>query len=278
MSVRTDLLRQFKYNKQLLSTDYFQRWKMDLIAVDVGNSRISCGRFCGGLLIDTWHYATAAPEQAAFSLSEQSSGTGVALCSVVPEAAAAIAQVFRADNKLILEVRTETHKIISGIYETMGADRICNALAGWKLYGQGCPVVVFDFGTATTLTAITPSGQFAGGLITAGLGLTAKSLHNKAAQLPVLELPDKTNKRLLLAFDTPEAMRAGTILAHVGCVEKWVKAAQSQLGRTITVIATGGWSTIIGSYTNIIDFIDPHLTLKGIYLAAELAADQVDQS
>lgn len=249
---------------------------MDLIAVDVGNSRISCGLFRGGVLIETWHHETGDPDGAARSIGEKAGGVSIALSSVVPSSSNRLSELLFACGTHFTDVPAAAHKILSGTYQSMGSDRLANAVAAWKLYGKENAAVVLDLGTATTLTAVSPAGQFRGGWITLGLGRTLASLHAQTEQLPAVDLsePEQVPK---LSYDTAEAMTAGTLLAHVGLVEHWVKMSKKTLGQNTVSIATGGWSRLIASQTTVVDFVDECLTLKGIFLVAEQAAGRVDQ-
>lgn len=245
---------------------------MDLVAVDVGNTTISCGIFRGGILVDTWHHSTTEPEDAAAAIAEKANGMGVAVSSVVPSSSEPLAAHLRACGKRLFEVRPETHRTIRGIYPTIGSDRLANAVGAWKLYGKDGPVIALDMGSATTLTAVSSDGQFRGGFITLGLGQTITSLHEQFTQLPVVEVGGKLEPVTLLAFDTRSAVSTGTLLGHVGIIEKWIEAARKLLGGLAVTVATGGWSSEIARHTCALDFVDPVLTLKGVYLIAELEA------
>lgn len=250
---------------------------IDLIAVDLGNSRISCGLFRQGILLDTWHHATSAPAEAAAAILQQSDNHSVALSSVVPEIADELTNLLTARSKKVVDVRNQAQRMIKGAYATLGTDRLANAIAVWKLYGKERPALAIDLGTATTLTAISADGEFLGGLITLGLGRIASSLHAQAAQLPAITFPEGEGQPLNFAFDTPSSISNGTLLAHIGLVEHWSKVGRKALGNSTIAVATGGWSSLLASYTSVLDFIDPHLTLKGIYLIAEQAMDQADR-
>jgi type III pantothenate kinase len=250
---------------------------IDLIAVDLGNSRISCGLFRQGILLETWHHATNSPAAAAAAIAEKSDSKAVAISSVVPETAKELRAHLTAAGKSLIDVRSEAQSMVKGVYDTLGTDRLANAIAVWKLYGKSQPALAIDLGTATTLTAISASGEFLGGLITLGLGRIVTSLHAQAAQLPAVNFPEADGQALGFAFDTPSSISNGTILAQIGLVEHWVKVGRKALGNSTIAVATGGWSSLLASYTSVLDFVDPHLTLKGIYLIAEQAMDQADR-
>jgi len=249
---------------------------MNLIAVDIGNTRTTCGLFRQGVLLETWHHDTHQADRAAESVLEKAGDLPVALSSVVPEASSAFQLSFQSRKRQLFEVTSSSPGIISGAYESMGADRLANVVAGWKLYGKEHPVVVIDLGTATTLTAVSADGQFRGGLITLGLGQTLSALSTEAAQLPAVSIDQKRPEATPLAFATEEAITSGTILAHVGIVEHWLKVGRKTVGADAVAVATGGWSATLARYTRLLDHIDPYLTLKGIYLIAEAAAALTD--
>ena len=144
----------------------------------------------------------------------------------------------------------------------VGADRIVNAVAAIEKYGS--PLIVVDFGTATTFCAISEKAEYLGGTICPGLKISSEALFNGAAKLPRVELT-KPGKTICKA--TVEAMQSGIIYGYVGQVEKIISMMKKELGsEDIKVIATGGLSTLIHSETDSIDYIDKYLTLDGLRL------------
>ena len=144
----------------------------------------------------------------------------------------------------------------------VGADRIVNAVAAIEKYGS--PLIIVDFGTATTFCAISDKAEYLGGTICPGLKISSEALFNGAAKLPRVELikPGKT-----ICKATVEAMQAGIIYAYVGQVEKIISMMKKELGsEDIKVVATGGLSSLIHSETDSIDHIDKFLTLEGLRL------------
>lgn len=243
----------------------------ELLAISIGNTRITCGTFKAGALIETQHYDTPKSQTASRQIADSVEKSSlVAMCSVVPAAAEEVRAALADKGVRPFEIPTggSTH-LIKGIYETMGADRIANAVAGHKIYGAEKDVLILDFGTCTTLTAVSSDGTFRGGFITLGLGKTLDSLHESTAQLPSTQIGAQDMPQL--AFDTKSAIIDGTFLGHIGLVEQWIKLARKQLGRDATTVATGGWSEVIGRHSSQIDVMDPYLTLRGIYLVAEEA-------
>lgn len=144
----------------------------------------------------------------------------------------------------------------------VGADRIVNAVAAIEKYGS--PLIIVDFGTATTFCAISDKAEYLGGTICPGLKISSEALFNGAAKLPRVELikPGKT-----ICKATVEAMQAGIIYGYVGQVEKIISMMKKELGsEDIKVVATGGLSSLIHSETDSIDHIDKFLTLDGLRL------------
>lgn len=246
----------------------------DVIAVDIGNSTIACGLFRGGILLDTWRCETEAAREAAELISERPDGP-VMLASVVPSAARELSKHLSELGRQVVELQSQS--IIKGTYSTLGADRQANAVAAWKLYGKQSPVAVLDLGTATTLTAVSSTGEFRGGFISLGLGRHLISLHNQAAQLPSVTIENRRSQALELAMDTESAIANGTIIGHIGLVENWLRTARRALGPNMVTIATGGWASFMSRHTGTIDYVDANLTLKGIYLMAEAEAGLKDQ-
>lgn len=146
----------------------------------------------------------------------------------------------------------------------VGADRIVNAVAGIHLYGG--PLIIVDFGTATTYCYINENKQYMGGAIAPGINISTEALYSRAAKLPRIEIvrPDD-----IIGKNTVSAMQAGILYGYVGQVEGIVSRMKQQAKEQPTVIATGGLATLIANESNIIDIVDPFLTLKGLQLIYE---------
>ncbi|MBI4532443.1 MAG: type III pantothenate kinase [Candidatus Melainabacteria bacterium] len=262
---------------------------MNLLAVDIGNSQITCARFVNGQLANITNSNTADAEQAACYIAKAAAGDIVALCSVVPNVGNLIENHLKSSGCQLIRVATTSQKLLCGVYDSMGADRVANAVAAWKLYCQKSPAVVLDFGTATTLTAVSSQGKFLGGLITLGLGQTMLALSRQAAQLPNVSIhhtSDLTHKYSggsipkngpSLAFSTEKAIVNGALLAHLGTIAAWIKLASDELKAKPITVATGGWSDTLARHTKLFDVVEPYLTLKGIYFIAEAGAGLKDQ-
>jgi len=143
----------------------------------------------------------------------------------------------------------------------VGADRIVNAVAGIHLYGS--PLVIVDFGTATTYCYINEDKQYMGGAIAPGISISTEALYSRASKLPRIEIarPDG-----VIGKNTVSAMQAGILFGYVGQVEGIVNRMKKQSDATPKVIATGGLAALIGNESDVIDIVDPFLTLKGLHL------------
>jgi type III pantothenate kinase len=247
---------------------------MNRIVANIGNSRTSCGYFRAGQLLETWHYPAAdlltAGDEIAARIKRENS-IDLAVCSVVPSATKKFKRALLAYGIDGYVVTAQSQNIIHGAYPTIGTDRIASAVAAVRQFRDEQTLLVFDFGTATTLTAIERSGKFLGGFITLGLGKTFDALHRYTGQLP--DLKQTLGAPLVegLAHDTESAITTGSVLGHVGLFESWVDRARKILGTDCTVVATGGYARYLEPYTKQIDHLEPHLTLIGINLLAEEA-------
>jgi type III pantothenate kinase len=147
----------------------------------------------------------------------------------------------------------------------LGADRIANTVAAHRLYKGN--VIVVDFGTATTFCVVTEKGEYRGGAIMPGIAMSAYSLAEKTARLPLVELkaPDT-----ILGKSTEDNILTGIILGHAGAVERIINEIKMDTGKDITVLATGGLVESVKSYIKAIDYVDPLLTLEGLRFIYEL--------
>ncbi|NQV55020.1 MAG: type III pantothenate kinase [Rhodospirillales bacterium] len=146
----------------------------------------------------------------------------------------------------------------------VGTDRLCNAVAGKACYGG--PLLILDFGTATTFDVVDADGNYRGGVIYPGINLSLEALHLGAAQLPRVEIikPDK-----VIGTGTVSAMQSGIFWGHVAIVEGLSERIQTEFGSRLSVIATGGHASLFAEATETIEKCDPELTLRGLYLIHE---------
>ena len=262
-----------------------------LLAIDIGNTNITLGRFRAGSLLGTRRAATtarASTDELEVLLDEMLRLDGLAfgdiaavvLVSVVPALTTRLEALAERRDRSLLIATSGTVPIPIRVERPadVGADRIVNALAAARLHGA--PAVVADFGTASTFDAIAPDGAFVGGAIAPGLELGLEALAARTAKLPRIELraPDRAIGR-----DTVGAIQAGTVLGYEalasGLLDRIRRELAEQIDQPVSAIRTiltGGlsaapWAAAIPD----VDVIDPDLTLKGLaILHAEVAGGE----
>ncbi len=248
-----------------------------LLVIDVGNTNITLGIFEGEELQGSFRMTT--------KLSRTSDEFGIFICnlfktrgiepsdiedviiaSVVPKIMYSLTSgiiKYLGKNPIIVGAGTKTGiKINIANPKEIGADRVVDAVAGYELY-KG-PVIVIDFGTATTYDLITEDGTFAAGITSPGLQICANALWNETARLPEIEI---RRPESILAKDTVSSMQAGLVYGCIGQTEYIVERIRKESGiRNLKVVATGGLGKLIAESTDSIDVYDPLLTLKGLRL------------
>ena len=189
-----------------------------------------------------------------------------ALCSVVPMAIRPAQKALKrlmGREAAVLGADTLPRDLLALRYprpETLGTDRIANAIAARHLFG--CPVIAVDFGTATTFDVVDADGAFIGGVIAPGISALADYLHEKTAQLPRIRLQEP---RAAIGRNTVEAMRVGTMTGYRGLIREVLHGIQEQLGTSGTrTVATGGYARQVARNLPEIGQIHPHLTLEGL--------------
>lgn len=244
-----------------------------LIAVDVGNTDTVVGSFLGPDLDSSWRISSqrSTTDEVRLML-EQMLRTGAAgcpsvLCSVVPAQTRAWAEALQElTGRQPLEVSAATSPITLQVSEpdSVGPDRIANALAGKLLHGSPC--IVIDLGTATTFDCVSKSGAFVGGAISPGLSTGADELFRRAARLSTIELrrPERA-----IARTTAENLRVGVLWGYAGLVDALVRRMRNELGGRPKVIATGGLARLVAPECETVDLVDDGLTLKGLRLCWE---------
>lgn len=255
-----------------------------LLTIDIGNSNIVIGLFQKKLLMGEWRISSnphktvdeyAIMMEDLFSLKKilPDEIDGVILSSVVPPLTPVFKEISAKYFHASPMVVTDQLKLgLTFRYENpgeIGADRIVNAVAGYQIYGG--PLIIVDFGTATTFCSISKKGEYRGGVIAPGLNISAEALFQRAAKLPRIELvkPEK-----VIGKDTITSMQSGIIYGYVGLVEKLIDKMKKETRENATVVATGGLAGLIAPETGSIDKIDPHLTLEGLKIIYELNKKQ----
>jgi type III pantothenate kinase len=148
--------------------------------------------------------------------------------------------------------------------EEVGADRLLNALAGHRRYGG--PLIVIDFGTATTFDVVDRDGAYLGGVIAPGINLSIEALHRAAARLPRIGIG---RPQAVIGRSTVPAMQSGIFWGYVGLVEGIVTRIRAEYDAPMKVLATGGLAPLFAEGTTMIERIDPDLTLDGLRMLAE---------
>lgn len=247
-----------------------------LLAIDIGNTNIVSGVFEGQTLKGHWRLATD-PSQTSdeygmlFLNLLHSAGieadrvTDVILSSVVPSLTGTLEQTSETYfHRLPLVVSAELETGLTLGYShpgEIGSDRLVNAAAAYARYRSA--LIIVDFGTATTFCAISPSGEYLGGAIAPGLGISAEALFSKTAKLPKVDL---VRPKTAIGRDTGSSMQAGLIFGYVGLVDELVTRIQSELGHQAKVIATGGLASLIAPESRTVQEVRPFLTLEGLEL------------
>jgi type III pantothenate kinase len=254
-----------------------------LLAIDVGNTNIVLGVFEREELIRSWRLQTLRERTAdelgllvdglfASSHIDRTRITGIVLGSVVPPLTTTVtAMLWRYFERRPLVVDPAGNSGMPILYENpaeVGADRIVNAIAAYEQYGKDGkrPLIVCDFGTATTLDAVSAKGEYLGGAICPGVTISADALFQRAARLPRI---DVRKPATVVGRTTVGAMESGLFYGYVGMVEGLVKRMSAELGGNAICVATGGLAVVIAPETNLIDHVDVDLTLQGLRMVWE---------
>jgi type III pantothenate kinase len=253
-----------------------------LLAIDVGNTNIVLGVFERAELVRSWRLQTVR-DRTADELAllvdgllsqagiERSRITGLVLGSVVPPLTTTVtAMLWRYFERKPLIVDPATNSGMPILYDSpaeVGADRIVNAIAAYDQFGsEGRPLIVCDFGTATTLDAVSAKGEYLGGAICPGVTISADALFQRAARLPRI---DVRKPATVVGRTTIGAMESGLFYGYVGMVEGLVRRMSAELGGNAMCIATGGLAVVIAPETPLIEHVDIELTLQGLRIVWE---------
>jgi type III pantothenate kinase len=257
-----------------------------LLAIDVGNTQTVVGLYASdddgstrAELLDHWRIATNAERTSdeyalvvqeflafhGFSFAENVNG--LAVSSVVPRVTAAVREMclrYFGFLPLIVEPGVRTGMPI--LYDNpkeVGADRIANAVGAYDLYGG--PTIIVDFGTATTLDAVSGKGEYLGGAILPGIEISLDALFERAAALRRVELAEPRN---VIGRSTVESLQSGAVYGFTSQVDGMCERFREELG-DITVVATGGLASVIAPLSKSIEHHEPWLTLHGLRLIYE---------
>jgi len=245
-----------------------------LLAADIGNTHSVFGLFDGDALRASWRLATrreGTSDELGVLLRAMFAETdldyrdvgGMIACSVVPDLNGVLAATCRRyfdQEPLFVGPGVKTGMSI--LYENphaVGADRIVNAVAASTRHG--CPVIVLDFGTATTFDVVGESGEYLGGVIAPGVELSAEALFEKAARLPRVDVKQPAR---VIGRNTEEVMQSGLFHGYVALVEGLVARIRGELAVQAPVVATGGLAPVFASSLDFLEEVDLGLTLDGL--------------
>lgn len=256
-----------------------------LLAFDVGNTNIVLGVFKDGQLIQNWRMETDTKKSAdeygmlinqlfEYEGLDTRDVKDVIISTVVPPVLFTLqhlSQKYFNRRAIVVGPGLKTGLVVK--YDNpkqVGADRIVNAVAALAKYGG--PLIIIDFGTATTFCAVSDKAEYLGGTIAPGIKISSDALFEKTAKLPRVELeaPGQT-----ICKNTNESMQSGLVYGYMGLVERIVHQMKAELKETyqiekdVQVVATGGLSTLINSGVDCIDVVDKMLTLEGLRIIWE---------
>lgn len=248
-----------------------------ILVVDVGNTNITFGVYEEKELCATFRMMTKTPHTSdeygveMVDMLERNEIrkeqlTGAIIASVVPDimhAFVGAVKKYLKLNPLLVGPGIKTGiKIVTKHPNEIGSDRIVDAVAAYEIYGG--PVLVLDFGTATTYDYVTEEGCFAAGITAPGIQISAKALWEDAAKLPAIEI---VKPKSILAQETISSMQAGLVYGQIGQTEYIIRQVKKETGAAnMKVVATGGMGRIISDETDAIDVYDSTLTLEGLRL------------
>ena len=245
-----------------------------LLVIDVGNTNIVLGIFKDQELVDHWRVSTdrlrTTDEYGVlirhlFYLNGVNSEEidAIIISSVAPPVMPTLermCQRYFGLTPLVIGPGVKTGMDIK--YDNpreVGADRIVNAVAAYEKFGG--PVIIIDFGTATTFCAVDKKGTYLGGAICPGIGISTDALVQRTAKLPRIEV---VQAEKVICRNTVESMQAGVFYGFVGQVDGIVTRMRRELGCKAKVVATGGLAVIVAPATDAIDVVEPMLTLEGL--------------
>lgn len=251
-----------------------------LLVIDIGNTNIVMGVYKGNRLIRDWRLRTERNTTedeiniTINSLFDQSAirpedvEKTIISCVVPP-----MVTIF--DSFCRKYLGRSPHWVDAAGYEGMpilyrnpgdvGADRIVNAVAAYRKYGQS--LIIIDFGTATTFDSVSEKGEYLGGAISPGIMIASEALFRKASRLPRVEI--FTAPAEVIGKDTAASIQSGIIFGYAGLVDGMVERFQREMGTEPKVIATGGLAELIRKVSNTIEAVEPLLTLDGLRIIAE---------
>lgn len=248
-----------------------------LLVLDVGNTNITCGLYEKDKLAHTFRIMSKTPrtsdefgmticDLAGRQGADIKDINGVIIASVVPDIMysliASVKKYLNIDPLVVAPGVKTGIKVDTPNPREIGPDRIVDAVAAYEIYGG--PILVLDFGTATTYDLVTEDGRFVAGITAPGVRISAQALWTGTAKLPEIEIemPDS-----ILATDTIWSMQAGLMYGQIGQTEYIINQVKKETGyESLKVVATGGLGRLISNETDMIDEYNSDLTLEGLRL------------
>jgi type III pantothenate kinase len=250
-----------------------------ILAIDIGNTHTVLGVFRRTKLVADWRMTSVAvgtedelwiTMKMFFDHARVAAGdmTDAVISSVVPN----LTSIFEMTLVKYLHLRPV---VVSATLDfgmsikydspkTVGADRICNAVAAYDKYGGPC--IIVDFGTATTFDVVSKKGEYLGGVIAPGVETSSINLQRRTALLPKIDLQFPKS---VIGTNTIASMQSGILYSAVDAMEGMIKRIKKTIGNNATVVATGGFSKLIASKSKTIDHVEPSLVLEGARLIYE---------
>ncbi|MCW1381746.1 type III pantothenate kinase [Novosphingobium sp. KCTC 2891] len=257
-----------------------------LLAVDVGNTNVVFALFDGREIKGRWRVATDArrtgDEYAVWLLQlmqlegfRREDVQHILISTVVPRALhnlKVLAQKYFKQEAMVAGEGVAAWGFEADVDEprSLGADRAVNAIAAHAKYKGD--LIVVDFGTATTFDHVDFMGAYKGGIIAPGINLSLDALVNAAAKLPRIAIEAPTRTKSVIGRNTEDQMHIGVFWGYVALMEGLIARMRAEIGRPAQVIATGGLAVLFGDHTDIFDHVDADLTLDGLAILAERAA------
>lgn len=251
-----------------------------LFCIDIGNTNVTLGLYEAKEPCATWRLATDArrtSDEYGLQLGallthagiEATDIAGACIASVVPPLTGRwvdLCKRYLAVDPLVVDAGVKTGvRVRYDDPRAVGADRVVDAAAAFRLYGG--PACIVDFGTATTFDAISVTGEYLGGAITPGIEIASEALFSRTAKLPKVEL---SRPPAAIGTNTIHSIQSGLLFGYVSLVEGMVARFRKELGPKMKVIATGGLAELIAKETDVIEIVAPWLTLDGLRMIYEM--------